>query len=81
MDSAKTYFNFLDNPKYKEKLEAEWNYLRMVHKQGLVSNDRTLEEVALNRMLKFFAEIDRAGYTFTELNLPECFFFRSLLGF
>lgn len=79
--SGKIRFNFLDNQPYKQKLESEWHYYRLVYLQGQQSNNSTLVDVALQRMRRMFNEIDAAGYTFTELNLPECFLYRSLLGF
>jgi len=81
MDSAKSYYNILDVPKYKEKLESEWNYYRLVYQQGQTDSNSILVETALHKMKKLFSEVEQARYSFADLNLPECFFYRSLLGF
>ncbi len=81
MASAKSTYDFQDVPKYKEKLESEWNYYLLVYHQGQTDNNSILVETALHKMKKLFGEVEQAGYSFADLNLPECFFYRSLLGF
>lgn len=65
-----------DVPRMKAMWESRWGYAVKVYQQGEKDNSDDLKETALHCMKVIFAELQRADYSFTDLDFPDVTFFR-----